>query len=328
MNVEFHYYILKYIALNSGFSPEDSEIIAYSSQFVDDNNKKYKIKIQNGTYFSNYISQTINILKPEKKLERIYLLFHFFPENPSEKSAQRKDGKMHILMTTPASENAAKMMNLALETKNLYFIGIASHMFADTFSHQNFIGTFEEINGFKKFKDLFVPNIGHADALFKPDIINLEWKDERLISKNQKINNLERFLKAAELLHKFYINFNNSENKWHEISKKIVEITKTSNNENSNYKKLSDKRIDLYKKLLKQEYSYDEYKWFNLSVNTDQHFLNDQKFALDPFKDKYSFSKNYENSHWYKFQKTCKDYQKTATNLLQSTLEQLDIHNW
>ena len=120
----------------------------------------------------------------------------------------------------------------------------------------------------------------------------------------------------------------NSENKWNEISKKIIEITKTSNNENLNYKTQSDKRIELYKKIMNQNYFYDEYKWFNFIVNTDQRFLNDQTFKLDPFKDKYSFSKNYENSHWYKFQIACKDYQKTATKLLQSTLTQLNIHNW
>jgi len=35
-------------------------------------------------------------------------------------------GKMHILMTTPASENATNMMNIALETTNLFFIGIVA----------------------------------------------------------------------------------------------------------------------------------------------------------------------------------------------------------
>ncbi len=328
MNVEFHYYILKYIAVNSGFSNEDAEIIAYSSQLVDDNNKQYKIKINDDNYFSNYISQTMNILKPEKKLERIYLLFHFFPGNPTENSAKRKDGKMHILMTTPASQNAIDMMEIALETKNPYFIGIASHMFADTFSHQNFIGTFEEINGFKKIKDLLVPNIGHADAFFKPDIINLEWEDERLISKNQKINNLERFLKAAELLHKFYIRYNYAENRWQNISNKIIEITKSSGNKLSDYKIETEKRIEIYKKLIGQQYSYDKEKWFDQIVKTEQKFLDDKNFPLDPFKDKYFFLENYENSHWFKFQIACKKYQKEATNLLKNILEQLDIQNW
>ncbi len=37
MNIEFHYYITKYLALSAGFEEDEAEIIAYSSQFVDDN---------------------------------------------------------------------------------------------------------------------------------------------------------------------------------------------------------------------------------------------------------------------------------------------------
>lgn len=62
MNVEFHYYILKYIALNSGFSQKDSEVLAYSSQYVQNNYKEsdwYKFQ----TACKDYQKEATNLLR-------------------------------------------------------------------------------------------------------------------------------------------------------------------------------------------------------------------------------------------------------------------------
>ena len=45
MDIEFHYYLTKYLALEAGFEEDEAEIIAYASQYVDDNCVKYSIKI-------------------------------------------------------------------------------------------------------------------------------------------------------------------------------------------------------------------------------------------------------------------------------------------
>ena len=82
MNIEFHYYLTKYLALEAGFDDSEAEIIAYSSQYVDDNSTQYKIELPDGSEYENYITQTKNILRPRKQLMRIYLLFHFLPGNP------------------------------------------------------------------------------------------------------------------------------------------------------------------------------------------------------------------------------------------------------
>ena len=50
MNVEFHYYLTKYIALEAGFDSDEAEIIAYSSQFVDDNKTRFKIEISDDSF--------------------------------------------------------------------------------------------------------------------------------------------------------------------------------------------------------------------------------------------------------------------------------------
>ncbi len=94
--------------------------------------------------YCNYISQTMNILKPKHKLFCIYPVFHFFPGEPQDRRAWRKDGKMHWLTTPPNSENADRMLEAALATEDLYRIGIACHAFADSWAHQNVTGYYEE----------------------------------------------------------------------------------------------------------------------------------------------------------------------------------------
>ena len=144
MNIEFHYYITKYLALNAGFEDDEAEIIAYSSQFVDDNFTRFKIETPDDDFYENYITQTMNISKPKKKLLRVYLLYHFMPGDPTTPKVRRRDGKMHILMTTPGNTIAQDIFYSANKDDNLYSLGISSHMLADTFSHQNFVGTFDE----------------------------------------------------------------------------------------------------------------------------------------------------------------------------------------
>jgi len=40
MEKDFHFYVTYALANTSGFTPEESHIIAYASQYVDDNNEK------------------------------------------------------------------------------------------------------------------------------------------------------------------------------------------------------------------------------------------------------------------------------------------------
>ena len=110
----FHFYMTFLIAGKAGFGEGDASIIAYSSQYVDDNNIIYEINKDKAQHYKNYISQTMNILKPKPKLFRIYPLFHFIPGDPLHKGAYRKDGVLHWLNTTPDSENANKVIDKAL----------------------------------------------------------------------------------------------------------------------------------------------------------------------------------------------------------------------
>ena len=144
MDTEFHYYWMYLIASKAGYPADEAYVIAYSSQHVDHNNAVFTINEGEASQYCNYISQTMNILKPKHKLFRIYPVFHFFPGEPQDRRAWRKDGKMHWLTTPPNSENADRMLEAALATEDLYRIGIACHAFADSWAHQNVTGYYEE----------------------------------------------------------------------------------------------------------------------------------------------------------------------------------------
>ncbi|MCD4797187.1 MAG: hypothetical protein K8R49_08480 [Candidatus Cloacimonetes bacterium] len=333
MNIEFHYYITKYLALEAGFDKDEAEVIAYSSQFVDNNSICYKIETPFKSIYENYISQTMNILKPKKKLMRIYLLFHFLPGNPTSYKASRIDGKMHLLMTTPASTYSQEIFFDTTKTENLYLLGIASHMLSDTVSHQNFVGNFDEINAMKGIWETLAPNIGHADAGYKPDIPNLIWFDPRLIESNRTINNPERVLQAANKLYSNYLMFTSNSSNWSEIKKTLSNILSDTIDETqlSLYKKQRESRIKKYKKVLSEfgaEKDYDPTAWFKDAIDEDIKFLDNKKFKFDPIKDKLTFKKNYLKSDWFKFQEAVKMYQRTATIKLEPIFNQLEIREW
>ncbi len=67
MDIEFHYYITYLIAAKAGFGFDDAYKIAYASQYVDDNDMILEIDKGKGSAYRNYISQTMNILKPKNK---------------------------------------------------------------------------------------------------------------------------------------------------------------------------------------------------------------------------------------------------------------------
>lgn len=342
MNIEFHYYITYLIAKKAGLSVNDSLIIAYSSQYVDDNSMIFCINEDSSDFYTNYISQTMNILKPKFKLFRIYPLFHFIPGEPLSENAMRKDGKMHWLNTTPDSPNANKILDRAISTKNNYRIGVALHSFADTWAHQNFIGYYDGFNSLSGLLEKAIPDIGHADAKHNPDWAGLVWKDKRLLGERAKINNSTRFCAAAiRMLEKLYFQLNENPQKEefiklkNELESDIQKAILERDQNNS----LSKTRIQRYLKLSQTKAygnkllkMYDEDEWFDEVVDQDVKGLIDKSDSLlsrwDPFTDIYTWKKGleYKQTHWYQFQEAVKYHQNDAWEILEeSTFSKLDL---
>ncbi|QLA17497.1 DUF6765 family protein [Desulfolutivibrio sulfoxidireducens] len=341
MDIEFHYHMTYLIAAKAGYAPNDAAVIAYACQFTDDNIHSYVIDEDNpATRYENYYSQTYDITKPKAELFRVYCVFHFLPGDPMSKSTDRVDGLMHWLNTTPASANAVGMLTQALDSGDLYRLGIACHTYADTFAHQNFIGFNSVFNSLKNLFSSITPNIGHAEAVHKPDRAGKVWEDTRLLS--PQVVNKARFLDAARSLFLHLAVRKSPQAVAGEIEAAADELVNDldeaiggpdPNNDQA------DSRIARYQALAtKQPYGttllpdYDPKAWFTQAVDVDIRGLPDwMSWFPDILPDTLSWISpgTSQQSHWYRFQEAVKDHQKDTLALLkQNTLKRLSLPGW
>jgi len=111
-----------------------------------------------------------------------------------------------VLNCTPNSPAVKSLLVSALNTRNLYRVGIALHTYADSWAHQNFSGRLEEWNRLDNRSP--VPAIGHAQALRKPDNPGLIWRDTRLKPELQQVVNRSRMIAAARMIYKYLCTYN------------------------------------------------------------------------------------------------------------------------
>lgn len=352
MDIEFHYYITYLIAARAGFVPEDAETIAYASQYIDDNDMVYAINQGTPDNYSNYISQSINILKPKKVVLRIYPIFHFIPGDPLIGSVRRKDGKMHHLNTTPDSENGRAIFDSALKSGDLYRIGLVCHSYADSWAHKNFVGSFDHFNiMWGPFKLL-----GHVAAFARPDQVNLVWDDQRLISSLSRIDNNPKFFEAAgTIFKKLRKNLDPavSDSALEAEMEQLLNDLNWAVSANGPSKRLRKARIERYRAISKKERyggveieKYDMDKWMDEAVNENirgfrirskraivrfiKGYLSE---AMPRFEDHYTWKDpaNYRQTHWYRFQEAVKAQQRETTKILNETTFwklELDLENW
>lgn len=339
MDTEFHYYMTYLISAGAGFGAEDAFKIAYSSQYVDDNDMIFEISKDKASAYTNYISQTMNILNPKKKLFRIYPLFHFIPGDPAGECAFRKDGKMHWLNTTPNSKNANDIFDAAIATKDFYRIGVACHSYADTWAHQNFVGYFDAFNAISGPLGDITPNIGHADARHNPDWPALTWQDKRLL--NERRENKEIFLDAAKQMFLKLAKLVSPRSKSASLNKRadaLVNNLRTAIGDRDQSNTKSPERIARFRELStaagyggKELPTYDDDLWLDRALNENVRGLRDRSdFTLarfDPFPDDYTWKNgNYKKSDWYCFQEAVKNHQNTAWDILsQKNLKGLEL---
>ena len=156
-------------------------------------------------------------------------------------------------------------------------IGIASHTFADSWAHQNFVGFNDSFNGFNLNP---TPNIGHSDAVLHPDRVCRVWEDERLL--NDMVVNNDRFISAAEGLFYKYTEVLGTKIEWAPVKKLLLAIMDIDRQE---------KRISLYETVTPWLKPYDKYYWFDKSVEQRVRGLKDSRnevvSKLTMFKDEY-----------------------------------------
>lgn len=288
---------------------ENADLIAYSSQFVDDNNEgtfsingekamfPEQIKADEGNYYP-IMTQSLSPKSLNPYVQKyVYVPFHFLPgDNTSE-----IDGKRNPLSTTPNSRNAQALLHDAINGNDAfrpYRIGIALHTYADTWSHQNFTGLQESWNSVYPWYNVFksiVPNIGHAEAGHAPDVISDTWTDHRL---GEKISNQKRAFEATGEIYKILRRYSGQGPLWSNVKKDYRQIINAHD---------YDGRIRLISDFLNEnnkgpipDYSKD--KWIDA--------------ALDKTGREVTMKPNFENTDWYKFHQAAKNHFALALNLI------------
>ena len=147
MNADFHYYATYCASLIAGFSNEQSAKIAYSANFVDCCTKTMLTKCNAPLSAATTQSQmeladfNTDILSLQE-ITRIWSSFHFLPGDlyTSVKHGWKNYKNKYRLICKPNGELLKDTVELA-KGGSLEAIGIAMHILADTWAHQNFAGT-------------------------------------------------------------------------------------------------------------------------------------------------------------------------------------------
>lgn len=319
MDTEFHYYMTGMIAHAAGFSTAEAKTIATASEYTDENDEILKVKdIHNSNVYENYISQTMNILKPKQRLMRIYPIFHFIPGEPDTDTARRRDGKMHLLNTTPDSEIANYLIDEAIKVTGetrLYRIGIATHAYTDTWAHQNFVGWFDYFNNI----GLNIrPDIGHADAEYHPDWPSHRWEDERMVE--GAVHNTVRFMAAAKKLYEKYRaalqNLTPTE-EWSDLQNKLLDAMGLPFSGSSNW--YQDNRMDAYRRETPWLGEFDETEWRDAAIKRD--FMG---FIINYC---HTWRENVvpEETDWYRFQEAVKEHQRLAMDRINPVFSRMGV---
>ncbi|MBO6159414.1 MAG: hypothetical protein J6P72_09210 [Firmicutes bacterium] len=168
MQEDFHYYATYCASFLAGFSHEESVKIAKGAQFVDLCTKTLlqSIGAPEAAATTQLQMEMMDAGADPVSLQmitRIWASFHFLPYDlyaayPYRKRVSRRYLRKYRLICRPNGALVADTVKLA-KGKSLQAAGIAMHVLADTWAHQNFAGTPSlVINNTDRYFNELVPN--------------------------------------------------------------------------------------------------------------------------------------------------------------------------
>ena len=152
MHSDIHYFGTYAMARLAGLKREACQTIATAAQFVDANDREWSVRFDDGGRFNviptaHPLVHVKNTALFDDDQRMVWLPFHFLPGNEGECMSER-------LICRQDSEVAREMVDhcLSLVDKpfGLQLVGIAAHVYADTFAHYGFSGVssrWNEVDG-------------------------------------------------------------------------------------------------------------------------------------------------------------------------------------
>lgn len=346
MQEDFHFYAIYALSRSAGFSSNHSYIIAYSSQYTDDAKYKDTLKFQNGGEFSptltahQYLTLDLKEVKEaldEKTCHEIWIPFHFLPGNKGRNDHSR-------MVTQPDSEVAQKLIDHFLSSEvNSFFLhrlGILLHVYADSWSHQNFLGLVHNKNDVRDLKiiegedllphilELVAPKIGHVQAGKLPDEPFRIWQYKNYRNKivgpihNQRRARaaaLKCFDLLAKILNKFSEFKQNPELNRKKVDAQLTELFSNKNDINGRIEKwkkaISDGKFGFHPESLDLELYYNDLIWLGKAVKV----IKDEKTV-----ELYEKKPNFETSDWKYFNDAAKFHKEILLNEIFPKFEKIN----
>lgn len=226
MQIDFHHTTTYVVARAAGFNHDDAHIIAYASQYVDDATSTGTVQFDNQAVY-NRISSAHKMLDARNTQElanhQVWLAFHFLPGNGGKQAGENPDGSfINKIVCRPNSPVAQDMVRGVILDKDrlygLHRLGVAMHVYVDTWAHQGFAGVLHDVNevedaeetsnsglfdggigGFlRDILDDAIPPLGHGRANVFPDMPFMQWKYENGKGELIQRDNTSDFMTAAD----------------------------------------------------------------------------------------------------------------------------------
>lgn len=237
MQIDFHHAVTYVIARLAGFNHSKASKVAYCSQYVDDATNSGVIRFNYpgskkdthrvGPMFQRTSSAHKHLdYRNNKALanHKVWVPFHFLPGNGGKAQGQDPKGTfVNKLICLPGSPVAEDMVAEAIIARDkpygLHRLGIAMHVYADTWAHQGFAGVIHKANEADSLdssdKGLLghvgnwlagavigdVYPLGHGSVLSFPDRPYLKWSYKNHKGKLVQRDNALTFIEAADAMH-------------------------------------------------------------------------------------------------------------------------------
>lgn len=226
MQVDFHFGVTYVVARLAGFTHAEAEVVASSAQYVDDATNSGVVTFDNGAMYER-ISSAHRMLDYRNfealANHRVWLPFHFLPGNGGLPAGSDPEGGfIEKLLCAPDSHVARDMVRASIGMRGapwgLHRLGIAMHVYADTWAHQGFAGVSHAFNGAsavvgadgkpdlnlrEKLLNFFIGGalpLGHGAVLGYPDRPYLVWGYTDGRGRQIRRDNPSDFLAAAEAM--------------------------------------------------------------------------------------------------------------------------------
>lgn len=354
MEIDFHHGVVYVLSRLAGFSKEEADIVASSSQFVDDAIWGLPIFFKTGEIYKPMSSahKTLDYRNFVELANRLsWVSFHFLPGNCEVASGMENGFDFESrLVCKPNSFLAKDMVEECIrnrgEANALFRLGISLHVYADTWAHQGFSGIQSNLNkvGYvndevvsanlkQKVKNFFsdiydsavgtiVENVlplGHGAVLSYPDRPYLKWKYFNSNGKLVERDNTEIFMEAVKNVYEVLCQFRNGD----------IEVSGV-------YAPLTDDSLNKIKELMTKTIDSDPIKRLNvwLSKIEEDHFGFGSEKAkyvicgpdsweyaafgreLQDDKFKYDFKNAFLESNWMQFHDALIDHHYYLTRVI------------